>query len=98
MKGFETEAPEGALAVATATQYRPVLKGFETMDMGFLLTKLWTTTQYRPVLKGFETSSEGGFDDVTDTTQYRPVLKGFETPGAMLCSSQGHMLRSTAPF
>ena len=38
------------------TQYRPVLKGFETQAQVIQRIALARATQYRPVLKGFETS------------------------------------------
>ena len=38
-----------------STQYRPVLKGFETRHVGHPREGGPIPTQYRPVLKGFET-------------------------------------------
>ena len=45
----------GKLKDQLPTQYRPVLKGFETLAEGNLRVLIPKTTQYRPVLKGFET-------------------------------------------
>ena len=43
------------MGIAHATQYRPVLKGFETIELRPHDITERLPTQYRPVLKGFET-------------------------------------------
>ncbi len=48
----------GMIAMVIATQYRPVLKGFETLLQLSSVYRGWAT-QYRPVLKGFETRGGG---------------------------------------
>ena len=63
-----------------ATQYRPVLKGFETIFEPLMTRSFAIPTQYRPVLKGFETFLQRLTVPSSGSTQYRPVLKGFETP------------------
>ena len=47
----------GSLTVVElrTTQYRPVLKGFETLSRRIDNAAKEKATQYRPVLKGFET-------------------------------------------
>ena len=81
-----------------ATQYRPVLKGFETKPRHEGEGKGEQTTQYRPVLKGFETKPPPTGPGPGKSTQYRPVLKGFETRIPRTLVQVRGQLRSTAPF
>ena len=86
------------MAQRLPTQYRPVLKGFETLSGGLGLY-LGNATQYRPVLKGFETRPcHSGGRARSGPTQYRPVLKGFETFFQIIAHDLSFSLRSTAPF